>query len=105
MEAKSGKAQKTVQVYDWGKTDESFAYTKEIEKYYKKLVRSLAIEGEVPIIKDMSISMLTEELDRLENVWEPLDVVLYFRGMADVEHIFLMGFDSETKKLKAIYFN
>ncbi|MFL0805533.1 MAG: hypothetical protein K6L81_17600 [Agarilytica sp.] len=63
------------------------------------------IEGEKPFIDDVSVKLFSEELSGIESQWEALELVYFLRGMGDVEHIVLLGFDAETHKLRRFYIN
>lgn len=70
-----------------------------------ELLRSINITGTEPQNQTNFISTFTQELSGIEKQWQHLDVYLFMRGMADVEHIVLLGFNKQTHKLSALYIN
>lgn len=63
------------------------------------------MKGEDPIKQQFTISDFTEEFNSIDEHWKSLDIMVFFRGQSDVEHIVILGFDKESLKLRAIYFN
>jgi hypothetical protein len=71
----------------------------------QKFVRDVQIEGDTPIMDDVNVSQFSDELSGIESEWANLSMILFLRGMGDVEHVVVLGFDPKTSKLSAIYIN
>jgi hypothetical protein len=71
----------------------------------QKFVRDVQIGGDTPITDDVNVSQFSEELSGVETEWANLSMILFLRGMGDVEHVVALGFDPKTSKLSAIYIN
>ena len=71
----------------------------------KQLIESVAIQGELAMTDGIELALFTDELREQLNHWRQLELVLFKRGEADVEHIVLLGLDKKTKQLRAIYLN
>lgn len=70
-----------------------------------KILEPIKIEGEEPIKQQFTVSDFTEEFNSIDEHWKSLDIIVFLRGQSDVEHIVILGFDKESLKLRAIYFN
>lgn len=74
----------------------------QITNYFIDPANKIAVESEMP--DAASLSLLADELKGLEKHWAGLSIQLFRRGMGDVEHIFVVGVNSQGK-VAAIYLN
>lgn len=86
-------------------SDMNLTSDEEIQFRLKTLVDKINIQGKHPIIEGIHLDDFKENLTKSEHIWDNLDIALYLRGMADVEHIVIVGLDKNTHHLRAIYYN
>jgi len=70
-----------------------------------KILERVEIEGEAPLDQQFVMADFKDELTGISHHWESLDLVVFFRGQGDVEHILVLGLDKKSEKLRAIYVN
>lgn len=79
-----------------------------LNKDEMKLVLSKPIDIETASddATKLEFDMLAEdELKGLQSKWHNLSIYTYLLYFGDTEHIVILGLDSETHKLRAMYFN
>jgi len=68
-----------------------------------KKVKLESVEGEfIPI---EAYSRFKEEFGPYLAEWKSRDVFVFLRGMADVEHLVIVGVNRKTKKIEQLYYN
>ncbi|VAW44951.1 hypothetical protein MNBD_GAMMA04-275 [hydrothermal vent metagenome] len=70
-----------------------------------RILDQVRIEGEKPLNQEFTIIDFTGEFIGIEHYWKNLELVVFFRGQGDVEHIVVLGLDKKSAKLRAIYIN
>ena len=101
---------------DWKTADDGYGYVlglnntliaNDTEELYEvfSILRNVEIEGDSPLEQKFTLADFTEEFAGIEHYWEPLELVVFFRGQGDVEHIVVLGLDKKSSKLRAIYIN
>jgi len=74
----------------------------QIKAWLSENISKIGVEGAEP--SKVSVQLIKDELKGVENRWQDTEMYLFLRGMADVEHIFVVGIDA-SGKVAAIYFN
>ena len=82
--------------------DTQLADQNQIRNFFEKNIRKIGVEGTTPA--QVTHALLKTELSGIENQWQGLELYLFMRGMGDVEHIFVLGINS-NRKVSAIYYN
>lgn len=70
-----------------------------------RILDSVEILGEAPLDQEFAISDFVDEFSGIDHHWKSLDLVVFLRGLGDVEHIVVLGLDKKSAKLRAIYTN
>ncbi len=101
---------------DWKTADDGYGYvlglkntliannTEELNDVFS-ILKNVEIEGDYQLEQEFTLTDFTEEFSGLEHYWEPLELVVFFRGQGDVEHIVVLGLDKKSSQLRAIYIN
>ena len=86
-----------------GKAQDSLLVNQnQIKAWFSENIGKIDVEGTEP--SKVTIELFKHELIGIEKTWQGVDIYLFFRGMADVEHIFVVGIDAKGK-VAVIYFN
>lgn len=101
---------------DWETADDGYGYVlgpkntliannnKDLDDVFK-ILEHVEIEGEYALEQEFTLKDFTDEFVGVNHHWESLDLVVFFRGQGDVEHIVVLGLDRKSSNLRAIYIN
>ena len=70
-----------------------------------KILEHVEIEGEAPLDQKNVMTDFENEFTGINHHWESLDLVVFFRGQGDVEHVVVLGLDKKSENLRAVYVN
>jgi len=101
---------------DWKTADDGYGYVLANKKNHLsnnskdlaavfKILEHVEIEGKEPLDQELTLADFSNEFEGIEHYWKTLDLVVFFRGEGDVEHIVILGLDKQSAKLRAIYIN
>jgi len=101
---------------EWKTADDGYGYvlgskstliannTEDLDDVFN-ILKNVEIEGDYPLAQEFTLTDFTDEFSGIEHYWKPLELVVFFRGQGDVEHIVVLGLDKKSSKLRAIYIN